>query len=77
MYTYLILQHSRKYAPRYNQGFIGVMICFALCLCIAEGLRFALAWENEKRERKYGPPGIADGLEDMTDRENKSFRYCL
>lgn len=36
-----------------------------------------LVRENERRDRDFGPPTTSHGLEDLTDRENKSFRYNL
>jgi hypothetical protein len=53
------------------------MICFVVCLFSAEILRFFLARENKKREAEHGAPDDAHGLDDFTDRENKSFRYQL
>lgn len=53
------------------------MVCFAICVVVALGLRFALARENAKREAEHGSPEVIHGLEDMTDGENKSFRYNL
>jgi hypothetical protein len=66
-----------SYAPRYDKSFTGVMICFVVCFFCAEILRFFLARENKKREEQFGPPDDAHGLEDLTDKENKSFRYHL
>ncbi|POR36558.1 Uncharacterized protein TPAR_03215 [Tolypocladium paradoxum] len=60
-----------KYAPRYDSSFIGIMVCFAICVVLALGLRSSLARENAKREAENGPPEIVHGLEDMTDGENK------
>ncbi|KAH6982676.1 major facilitator superfamily domain-containing protein [Ilyonectria destructans] len=71
------LMFDAKYAPRYDQSFIGIMICFAVCVFVSLGLRFMLARENKTRDRLYGAPEISHGLEDMTDCENKSFRYNL
>lgn len=66
-----------KYAPRYDNSFTGVMICFVVCVAVAMLLRFLLARENARRDREYGAPNIIHGLEDLTDKENKSFRYNL
>ncbi|KAL2194635.1 major facilitator superfamily domain-containing protein [Corynascus similis CBS 632.67] len=71
------LMFDASYAPRYDKSFTGVMICFVVCCFCAEILRFLLARENKKREAQYGPPDDAHGLEDLTDKENKSFRYHL
>jgi hypothetical protein len=66
-----------KYAPRYDESFIGIMICFAICVGVSLALRVMLARENSSRDRQYGQPELSHGLEDMTDKENKSFRYNL
>lgn len=36
-----------------------------------------LSRRNKIRDEKYGPPQYRHGLEDMTDRENKSFRWVI
>ncbi|GJN73281.1 MFS transporter [Purpureocillium lilacinum] len=71
------LMFDAKYAPRYDNSFTGVMICFVVCVAVAMLLRFLLARENARRDREYGAPNIIHGLEDLTDKENKSFRYNL
>ncbi|KAF7562910.1 hypothetical protein G7046_g1237 [Stylonectria norvegica] len=71
------LMFDAKYAPRYDESFIGIMICFAICVFVSLALRFMLSRENKKRNDVYGQPEIIHGLEDMTDKENKSFRYNL
>ncbi|EAQ91661.1 hypothetical protein CHGG_03596 [Chaetomium globosum CBS 148.51] len=71
------LMFDASYAPRYDKSFTGVMICFVVCFFCSEILRFFLVRENKNREAQYGPPDDAQGLEDFTDRENKSFRYHL
>ncbi|KAG6003528.1 hypothetical protein E4U21_001928 [Claviceps maximensis] len=66
-----------KWAPRYDQSFAGLMICFAICSVTALALRAMLVRENRRRERDFGPPDTTHGLQDLTDHENKSFRYNL
>lgn len=53
------------------------MICFAICFFAAFCLRWVIYRENYSRDREFGFPEVSHGLEDMTDRENKSFRYNL
>lgn len=53
------------------------MICFAVCVFAAFALRWLLDRENKHRDSAYGAPELSHGLEDLTDRENKSFRYRL
>lgn len=66
-----------KFGPRYDQSFTGITVCFAVCCVLGQVIRFLLARENERRNVKYGAPEWSHGLEDLTDRENKSFRYTL
>ncbi|KAG5985083.1 hypothetical protein E4U55_001586 [Claviceps digitariae] len=68
---------NATWGPRYDQSFLGLMICFAVCLVTALALRSMLVRENKRRERDFGPPETSHGLQDLTDRENKSFRYNL
>lgn len=56
---------------------MGIMICFVVCMFLSTWLRWRLVKENAARDREYGQPDVSHGLEDMTDRENKSFRYNL
>lgn len=44
---------------------------------LAQGLRVILSRRNRRRDEKYGEPQYQHGLEDMTDRENKSFRWVI
>ncbi|KAK4136033.1 MFS general substrate transporter [Trichocladium antarcticum] len=71
------LMFDASYAPRYDRSFTGVLICFVICFFCGEILRFFLARENKKRDAQHGPPDQVHGLEDLTDRENTSFRYHL
>ncbi|KAK4233554.1 major facilitator superfamily domain-containing protein, partial [Achaetomium macrosporum] len=75
--TFVAYSVGNIIGPLMFDAFTGVLICFVICLFCAEVLRVFLARENKKRDAPYGPPDDAHGLEDLTDRENKSFRYCL
>ncbi|KAG5988382.1 hypothetical protein E4U52_006636 [Claviceps spartinae] len=66
-----------QWSPHYGPSFMGLMICFSICFTTALTLRFILVRENERRDRDFGLPTTSHGLEDLTDRENKSFRYNL
>ncbi|KAG5997355.1 hypothetical protein E4U43_002646 [Claviceps pusilla] len=68
---------NATWGPRYDQSFLGLMICFAVCFATALALRAMLVRENNRREREFGPPETSHGLQDLTDRENTSFRYNL
>lgn len=46
-------------------------------MVLCELSRFLLSRENKRRDREYGPPGISHGLEDVTEKDNKDFRYQL
>ncbi|QGI67568.1 hypothetical protein CEK26_011519 [Fusarium fujikuroi] len=71
------LMFDAKFAPRYDESFTGIMICFTVCVFAALALRWLLDRENKHRDTTYGSPNHSHGLEDLTDRENKSFRYRL
>ncbi|KAJ4226413.1 hypothetical protein NW759_005000 [Fusarium solani] len=71
------LLFDAKYAPRYDESFTGVLICFATLCVISLGLRLLLARRNAGRDAKYGAPEFQHGLDDITDKENKSFRWTL
>ncbi|KAL4915269.1 major facilitator superfamily domain-containing protein [Aspergillus aurantiobrunneus] len=64
-------------APRYDPGFQATVICFAICFVLAQVFRAMMYAQNKRRDSKYGPPTREHGLEDLTDAENKSFRYPL
>jgi hypothetical protein len=53
------------------------MLCFAVCFFLAHAIRFALQRQNRMRDEKFGTPGTERGLEDLSDKENMSFRYSL
>lgn len=53
------------------------MVCLAIACATALLLRVLLSRENKKRDNLYGQPGAEHGLEDLTDKENKDFRYHL
>ncbi len=53
------------------------MVSFAVCFFLSQIVRFFLQRENKSRAAQYGAPSIEHGLEDLTDKENKSFRYPL
>lgn len=46
-------------------------------MIVCQGTRFMLARENKRRDAEYGPSGISHGLVDMTEKENKDFKYQL
>ncbi|SCU89552.1 LAME_0E04214g1_1 [Lachancea meyersii CBS 8951] len=71
-----------KEAPRYITGMKGLMASYAgmMFLCIV--YYFLMLYRNKSRDKKYGvltpeaeQQGIIDGFKDLTDFENKNFRY--
>ncbi|KAG6040580.1 hypothetical protein E4U41_000088 [Claviceps citrina] len=46
-------------APTYQSAFRGIMVCYALAIVLALGLRFHLQWVNADRARKEGFQGSA------------------
>ncbi|KAH8673289.1 major facilitator superfamily domain-containing protein [Xylariales sp. PMI_506] len=71
------LLFDSKFSPRYSQSFTGIMVCFAVAVVISEATWFMLRRENMKRDAEYGAAGISHGLEDLTEKENRDFRYQL
>jgi hypothetical protein len=67
----------RKFAPAFSQSFTGILICFAICFFLAQVVRVMLDIENKNRTKLYGQPTFDKALEDLSDKENTSFRYAL
>ncbi|KAJ5752588.1 hypothetical protein N7520_009505 [Penicillium odoratum] len=66
-------------APRYKSGFLAIMICFAISTVTILVLRYLLVLENNKRDRTSVPVEQREEelrLADLTDIENKNFRYA-
>lgn len=53
------------------------MVCFAVCFCASFVLRGALAAENRSRDSDADSQTSTESMEDLTDKENKRFRYNL
>jgi hypothetical protein len=68
-------------APRYLLGIGSMMFAFALMASSGVAYYLLCVFENKRRNSQYGLPNdlIQAGLEcereDMTDWENKNFRY--
>jgi hypothetical protein len=73
----MLIVENRKFALGYNQSFIGIMACYGIAMVVCQCTRFILARENRRRDAEYGLPGMSHGLQDMTEKENKDFRYQL
>lgn len=61
--------------PRYSGGFISCVVVNACNVLVALYGRWLLRRENQRRDQKYGPVGVHNVSEDLTDRENMDFRY--
>ncbi|KAL1616752.1 hypothetical protein SLS56_011277 [Neofusicoccum ribis] len=76
-------------APHYPTAFRAIMICYALVVGVAMGLRAYLVWENKRRDRREGVVkgdggagaaevvGDEEGEEELTDWGTKGFRYRM
>ncbi|KAK4112330.1 MFS general substrate transporter [Canariomyces notabilis] len=68
--------------PRYFIAFATHLGCYCLLVIVIIGLRFYLTHQNKKRDRMAAegilaadPKNIIHSFEDLTDQQNKSFRY--
>ncbi|KAF9636409.1 Major facilitator superfamily [Lasiodiplodia theobromae] len=74
-------------APHYPTAFRAIMICYALVVVMAMGLRAYLTFENKRRDRKEGVVKGDGGAgevvdaegedEELTDWKTKGFRYRM
>lgn len=68
-------------APKYTGAIIAMTTCYALCMLLGLWYGFACYLENKKRDEKLRMSGNEWGADhdmdfmDLTDKENKSFRY--
>jgi hypothetical protein len=64
--------------PLYRAGFIGSFVCLCLVMVVATSTYFLLRIENTRRNRVSDGQSSHHSLdEDLTDMENKQFRYVL
>ena len=68
-------------APKYVGAVIAMILCYCLSMILGIAYSGVCYWENKKRDREMAASGEAwvdehsmDFL-DLTDKENKSFRY--
>lgn len=70
-------------APQYIPAKITIMATVCSGAIVSVVLMVYYRWENARRDRKYGVNGesneaeVGENWEDMTDRENTTFRYVL
>lgn len=68
-------------APRYFSALTGLIVCYCGMVVVALVLMMYMAWENRRRDSKFGvgegEQAVADGFSDVTDMQAKHFRYAL
>lgn len=71
-------------APKYTSAIIGLITCYSGMMVIGIVYRFLLMHRNKKRAEEQGAynediarQAIIDGFNDLTDFENRGFRYAL
>ncbi|KAJ4490145.1 MFS general substrate transporter [Lentinula aciculospora] len=68
-------------APTYTTAFRSIMICYALVIVEALGLRFYLSWMNAKRQQKLAENSAIVGVNDLgrdtTDWQSSDMLYRL
>ncbi|KAJ0311068.1 hypothetical protein COL516b_001771 [Colletotrichum fioriniae] len=67
-------------APQYSGAIIAMLTSYAVSVLLMLSYWLVAAWENKRRDKKYGKPqelqeGTVDGFVDITDKEQKDFRY--
>ncbi|SPO04328.1 related to allantoate transport protein [Cephalotrichum gorgonifer] len=70
---------SQSKADHYPQLWLGLIICYVICILAATTLYFVLRAENKRREALPGDETERAKLAfmDLTDKENPYFRYVL
>ncbi|KAF2656466.1 MFS general substrate transporter [Lophiostoma macrostomum CBS 122681] len=67
--------------PRYLSALTGLIVCYVGMVVVSAGLAAYMWWENRRRERVFGrgegEVAVREGFRDLTDGENKHFRYAL
>lgn len=69
-----------KEAPKYTSSVIAMLVSYCACMLILMVYWLVGAWENKRRNRKYGKAkevheGTIEGFVDMTDKNQDDFRY--
>jgi MFS family permease len=67
--------------PRYMSALTGLIVCYVGMVVVSAVLAVYMWWENKRRDRLYGAGedeiAVQEGFRDLTDGENKHFRYAL
>ncbi|KAF6811879.1 allantoate permease [Colletotrichum sojae] len=62
--------------PRYLKAFTIHLVCYSVLVGVIVFLRWNLTWRNKKKDREFGAEiDTTHGFDDLTDKENKNFRY--
>lgn len=61
--------------PNYSGGFISCVVVNAVDVLISMYGFWLYRRENQRRDSENGAPEVIHALEDLTDCENKDFRY--
>lgn len=74
-------------APRYQSAIIALCICYGAIIVLGGVMRQYMWWENRRRDKAMGvgertvngadEQAMQEGFKDVTDLQNKHFRYCL
>ncbi|KAJ5844525.1 uncharacterized protein N7525_002266 [Penicillium rubens] len=77
-----------KEAPKYQSGFLAIIICLVVCVVDGFILLYYLRWTNSRRDKQQGAGTVSEVEEkhdiapqtqllDTTDLKNKGFRYVF
>lgn len=71
-------------APTYTGGVVAMLSCYCICILLINAYWALCAWFNRRKDMLYGKPAsfeggsveeLMDGFHDLTDKEQKDFRY--
>lgn len=67
-------------APKYSGGVVAMLISYCICMLLLLAYWGVATWENKRKDQKYGKPqevhdGNLEGFVNLTDKEQKHFRY--
>lgn len=67
-------------APKYTGAVIAMLVSYCACIGLLLTYFFYVQWENKNLDKKYGTAedvheGTAEGFLDITDKNEKNFRY--
>ena len=62
-------------APAYIGGFTAMIVCYCVCIGLIAAYWALAAAQNKKLEENDSGEDILEGFTDMTDKQQRSFRY--